>query len=107
MQIETIVKRNVLIVYLIGELDEYSAEEARRKLDKRFEDVNFECVIFDMSRLTFMDSTGIGLLIGRYKKLYKKNIRAYIQNPCLQVEKILRMSVLYELMPRLSNSEVI
>lgn len=107
MQIEMIVKKNVLIVYLIGELDEYSSEQARRKLDKRFEDTNFEYVIFDMSKLTFMDSTGIGLLIGRYKKLYKKNIRAFIQNPCLQVEKILRMTGLYEIMPRLSNSEVI
>lgn len=107
MQIDMIIKKRVLIIYFNGELDESCAEQTRKKLDLKIEDANFECVVFDFSKLTFMDSTGIGMLIGRYKKLFKKNIKSYIQNPCVQVEKILRMTGIYEIMPKLSNSEVV
>lgn len=107
MHIDAIVKRRVLIFYFNGELDESTAEYSRKRLDLKIDSANFECVVFDFSMLNFMDSTGIGILIGRYKKLAKRNINAYIQNTCVQVEKVLRMTGIYDIMPKLSNSEVV
>lgn len=107
MQIDTILKKRVLTVYFDGELDEYNAEFIRKKLDYKLDEGCFENVIFDFSKLSFMDSTGIGMLIGRYKKLLKRNIKIYIRNACVQVEKILRMTGIYDIMPKLSISEVI
>ena len=58
--------------------------------------------IMDFSEVTFMDSTGIGVLIGRYKKLKTKNKPVYIMNPNNHIEKIFKMSGLYEIMPKIS-----
>jgi len=107
MQIDAIVKRRVLIFYFNGELDECTADYSRKRLDSKIDNTNYDCVVFDFAKMPFMDSTGIGMLIGRYKKLNKRNIKAYIQNTCIQVEKILRMTGIYDIMPKLSNSEVV
>jgi stage II sporulation protein AA (anti-sigma F factor antagonist) len=107
MQIETVLKKRVLIFYLIGELDEAAAEYTKKRLDLKLDGADFDCVVFDFSRLNFMDSTGIGILIGRYKKLVRRGVRLYIQNTSVQVEKVLRMSGIYEIIPKLANSEVI
>ncbi len=107
MQIDYIVKKNVLIFYFNGELDECSAEYAKKRLDMRIDTADYACVVFDFGKLSFMDSTGIGILIGRFKKLQRRNIKAYIQNTGTQTEKILRMTGIYDIMPKLANSEVI
>jgi len=48
-----------------------------------------------------MDSTGIGVLLGRYKTLKKAGIPIYIQNPSVSINKILQISGLYEIMPKI------
>jgi stage II sporulation protein AA (anti-sigma F factor antagonist) len=87
---------------LIGELDENSAVYSRTTLDKLFNDTNYKQVIIDLSGLEFMDSTGIGVLIGRYKKLKNNKIPIYICNPSNHIEKIFKLSGLYEIMPKIS-----
>lgn len=107
MNVDYVVKKDVLIIYLSGELDEYSCAEARRKIDCILDRQNYRCVVMNLSKLSFMDSTGVGMLIGRYKKAQRQNKNIYIQDPCLHVEKILRMSGIYKIMPRISQNEVI
>ena len=62
----------------------------------------FRQIIVDLSELTFMDSTGIGILLGRYKKMKIKNIPIFICNPSIQAEKIFKMTGLYDIMPKIS-----
>ena len=94
---------NSLTVYICGELDECSASNAKNILDKVLMDnLNSKKVVFDLSGLSFMDSTGIGLLIGRYKKLKTCKIPIYICNPNFHIEKIFKMTGLYEIMPKIS-----
>ena len=90
-----------LIVYVYGELDECSASNAKTILDKLLVDnLNCKRVVFDLSGLSFMDSTGIGLLIGRYKKLKQFNIPSYISGATVNTEKIIEIAGLYEIMPK-------
>ena len=49
-----------------------------------------------------MDSTGIGVLVGRYKRMKSKNIPIFICNPSNHVERIFKMTGLYDLMPKIS-----
>ncbi len=102
MNIKSRVYNNTLYIMLVGELDEYSALYTRNCLDTLFSSPNFKQVIIDLSELEFMDSTGIGVLIGRYKKLKSANIPIYICNPNLHIEKIFKMTGLYEIMPKIS-----
>ena len=102
MNIECSVINNTLYIRLLGELDEYAASYAREILDDIINKYNYDNVVFDLKHLEFMDSTGIGVLIGRYKTLIKRNKRTYISNPSKTVEKIFNMSGLFEIMPKIS-----
>ena len=83
----------VLFIYLSGELDEYAANMSRSVLDKLLdENLNAGKVVFDMSGLNFMDSTGIGMLIGRYKKLKNFGIPVYIAGANNAIEKVITLS---------------
>lgn len=102
MDIKSKVLDDVLYIMMIGELDEYSANFTRDYLDNCFIENRFSTVIFEMSRLDFMDSTGIGVLIGRYKKLKNRNKSMFISNPSVTIEKIFKMSGIYQIMPKIS-----
>ena len=102
MNIKVQEKTGVLYVYLNGELDEYSSGYVRSELENAFNNFTFNDVVVDMEKLEFMDSTGIGVLIGRYKLLKKYNKGIYISNPNPTIEKIIKMSGIYEIMPKIS-----
>jgi stage II sporulation protein AA (anti-sigma F factor antagonist) len=93
---------NNLIVYLYGEIDEYSAKNIRSRLD---EIINSNCDVnnftFDLSAVSFMDSTGIGMFLGRYKKLINYNINVYITGVTPNIDKILELSGIYRLMKKI------
>lgn len=90
-----------LTVYIFGDLDECSASNIKTILDKLlYDNLNTEKVIFDLSGLSFMDSTGIGLLIGRYKKLKQFNIPTYISGATIATEKVIELAGLYRIMPK-------
>jgi stage II sporulation protein AA (anti-sigma F factor antagonist) len=101
MEIKYIKNNNILTIYIYGELDECSASSAKITLDKLLID-NLTCnkVVFDLSGITFMDSTGIGLLIGRYKKLKQFNIPLFISGASLNTEKVLELAGIYKIMPK-------
>ena len=101
MKVKTRIYNKVLYVLICGELDEHSAEYVRCEMDKAFLNKGFSRIIIDLSELVFMDSTGIGVLIGRYKKMKDKNIPIYICNPSSHAEKIFKMTGLYSLMPKI------
>lgn len=102
MEVKYRVERNGLYIYLYGELDEFSAVYCRSKTDEIIDcAVGFKNVVFDFSGVTFMDSTGIGVLLGRYKRLKKMGVPVFIRNPSLSVNKILQISGLYEIMPKI------
>ena len=91
-----------LTVFVYGELDECSASEAKNILDKLlYDNLNTGKVVFDLSGLSFMDSTGVGLLIGRYKKLKQFNISSYISGASINIEKVIELAGLYKIMPKI------
>jgi len=102
MKITSNVSNGVLHIFLDGEIDEYSAGEARRETDRRIDESPFcEKVYFYLDRVSFMDSTGIGFLIGRYKKLQRMGARAYIVRPNAAADKVLSLAGIYTLIPKL------
>ena len=101
MQIKSAVKKNTLYVSPEGELDQGVAEIVRNDFERIFDTGFYKKVVFDMSKLMFMDSTGIGLILSRYKKLKKAGIPVYISSPNPQIDKIIRVSGLYTIMPQI------
>lgn len=91
-----------LYIYLTGELDEHSVAALRENADRLIdENAGLSRAIFNLAGLRFMDSTGIGFLIGRYKKLKKYGMQMYLEDPETNADKILSLSGLYSLMPKI------
>ena len=93
-----------LIIYLDKEIDENYSQQNRDYIDELIETNYTKNIIFDFTDTNFMDSTGIGFLIGRYKKMKKQNISGYICNPNKHLEKLLTLSGIYQLMPKINNN---
>ena len=101
MEVKYSKTKDALTLYVYGELDECTASKAKDILDKVILDnVNVSKVVFDLSGLSFMDSTGIGLLIGRYKKLKSFNLPCYITGASFSTEKVIELAGLYGIMPK-------
>lgn len=103
--IESKLVGSTMYIGLSGELDESSAVYIRNKLDGLFDCNTFGKVVIEMSELKFMDSTGIGVLLGRYKKLKARGIPIYIANPIKSIDKILNLSGIYGIMPKVDFKE--
>ena len=102
MEVYTDYEGGSLVFSLIGELDEHSAQFVRRQLDTAIVQYdNYDSVVFDLSRLSFMDSTGIGVIIGRYKLVKRDNKPVYVRKPTATVDKIFKMSGLYEIITKI------
>ena len=71
--------------------------------DKMVDEYAMRCekAVFDLRQISVMDSTGIGFLIGRYKKFSRYGVAVYLTNPSQATDRILQMSGLYTLMPRI------
>lgn len=98
MKIDHIITADELIVKLKGELDERSGSYARMTLDSITDNASVKRIRIDMSELSFMDSTGIGVLIGRYKRLKPRGIPIIIQSPTPTVDRVLGLSGIYNIM---------
>jgi stage II sporulation protein AA (anti-sigma F factor antagonist) len=102
MNVKSKIVDDILYVMLSGELDEHTSNYTKNCLEEIFNSNKFNKVVLDFAELEFMDSTGIGVLLGRYKKLNKNNKRIFISNPSNTIEKIFKMSGIYEIMPKIS-----
>lgn len=84
-------------IYLSGELDHHNAELIRGKMEEFISRVNVGEIIFDFSSMTFMDSTGIGVLLGRYKRLKERAITVYARGAKGSIDKLLKLSGIYNI----------
>lgn len=90
---------NRMIAYMPRELDHHKAEELRRKWDVAIEGSNIRELIFDFSQTEFMDSSGIGVLIGRTRKIGYFGGQAYATGLNKRVTRLFLAAGLNELIP--------
>lgn len=90
-------KEDKLIVYLLGELDHHSAEEVRNKIDDRLDRDKLSKLIMNFSGVTFMDSSGIGVVIGRYKKLSLKNGAVCVVEVNDSIKRVFELSGIFRI----------
>ena len=88
---------NALMVQLSGEIDHHVADRLRCDIDSELEFYGAKDLIFDFSHVEFMDSSGIGMVFGRYKKVKARGGTVMIRNAGRLVRQILDMAGVFSL----------
>ncbi len=83
---------NLMIAYLIGELDHHSAGSVREKIDYSISCMKPNHLILDFKNVSFMDSSGIGLVMGRYRLMQNHRGSVEIRNVTPQTKKIMELA---------------
>ncbi len=84
--------------YIFGEIDHHNAKDLRETIDEAVETSYPELLILDFGGVTFMDSSGIGLVMGRYKLMQNLKGRVMIENAPKGIKKVMRMAGIEKLL---------
>ena len=90
IRLETI--QSTLVAKLRGEIDHHSAQEIRETIDRQIRLKNIKNLVFDFEGVTFMDSSGIAVIIGRYKQIQAAGGKTLIIRARPQVDRLLEIS---------------
>ena len=92
MQLELTKQDNELTARLIGELDHHGAVAVRTLIDAEICRLCPKKTVLDLSELDFMDSSGLGLIMGRYALMQKRGGEFCVRRPNERIVKIFRLA---------------
>jgi len=98
MHLEMEHQQDTLLVRLGGELDLGTADKLRLALDKELMNKGSKYLILNLSRVTFIDSSGLGVILGRYKRLSRSGGKVFLVGAQPPVKRILELSGLLQIM---------
>lgn len=97
-------KGSVLCVRLEGELDHHTAELLRTKVDEKINENEIRHIILNLEMLSFMDSSGLGVILGRYKQIKNNGGEMVVCAISPAVKRLFEMSGLFKIV-RLEENE--
>jgi stage II sporulation protein AA (anti-sigma F factor antagonist) len=98
LNVELETKNNVLIVHMDGELDHHSVDYVRQQIEDAINgDVFIKHLLIDVKNLVFMDSSGVGMLIGRYKTISARGGKVAVIGIAPQTKRIFEISGLFNI----------
>jgi stage II sporulation protein AA (anti-sigma F factor antagonist) len=104
LKIELEVKQEVLCIRLSGELDHHSADNLREQTIKAIETYGIQHIVLNLAQLSFMDSSGLGVILGRYKQIKQHNGEMVVCAISPSVQRLFEMSGLFKII-RLEPTE--
>ncbi len=96
---------STLVALFTGELDHHFSEYARNKIERELLKATTHNVVFDLTGLSFMDSSGIGVIVGRFVHIKKLGGRMAIICRNQKIRRILEISGILKLMPVFEDLE--
>ena len=97
--------RSILILRLKGELDDVSVTDLRMRISNYIDSYKINHLVLNLAELHFLDSSGIGFIIGRYHQLKKRNGDITISNINSKIERIIYISGLGKICKIRENEE--
>ncbi|WP_100331470.1 anti-sigma F factor antagonist [Bacillus xiapuensis] len=104
LTVEMEVVDHILCLRLIGELDHHTAESLREQASEAIEGEEIRHIVLNLGDLTFMDSSGLGVILGRYKHIKQKNGEMVVCAISPAVKRLFEMSGLFKIV-RMETSE--
>lgn len=100
MELKGTRKGSVLTIQLNGELDHHSAEIIRSNIDAVLRDAGIRELVLDLKNVSFMDSSGLGVVLGRYRVMSLRGGTVKVANVSAGIDRIFKMSGIYSLVQR-------
>jgi len=97
--------QSTLVLHLPTEIDHHSSKEIRERTEGYLREGQIRQIVFDFSKTTFMDSSGIGALLGRYKRMRERGGSVMIYGADPQIRRILRIAGVDKLIPQVDAKE--
>ncbi|MGI6225242.1 MAG: anti-sigma F factor antagonist [Peptococcales bacterium] len=101
------IKNDSLIVKVTGDLDLVIAKEFRESVDKIIMDRPIKNLILDLSEVDFIDSSGLGAILGRYKIIQQRGGKMSIWDAKVSVRRILDLSGIMKIIPVFNTDELL
>jgi stage II sporulation protein AA (anti-sigma F factor antagonist) len=98
LQIELESNRKTLIVRLKGELDHHTAEAVKVRMEQAITKDQLTHIILSLKDLNFMDSSGLGVILGRYKQINAKGGKMVVCEISPAVHRLFEMSGLFKIL---------
>ncbi len=92
MSVKISAENNIITAYLSGEIDHHCAATLRYEIDSAVRELTPSELILDFSQVEFMDSSGIGLVMGRYRLMNELGGKVSINNPQPHIKKVMKLS---------------
>lgn len=92
MGVRLILKDGTLTALLSGEIDHHSARTMREEIDRALEQAKPRRLVLDFLQIRFMDSSGVGLIMGRYKLMMSLGGIVILANMPPKIEKIISLA---------------
>lgn len=105
LSVNMCIKNKTIVARLKGEMDEGTVGDLRNKISDLIEKYDINNIIFNLRELSFMDSTGIGLIIGRYNQIRNKQGKIILCEVNNQIEKIINLSGLLKIVNLYESEE--
>ena len=99
MNINYVKKDKSLVIQFTEEIDHHTTEKIRRRADYEIQRYMPKKVLFDFNNVSFMDSSGIGMVVGRYKLLAMLGGSLELANVNQKLEKVFEMSGVLKIIP--------
>ena len=87
-----VVRGTNLTIHMPKELDHHHAEEIKKEADHLLETRNIRSIIFDFEKTSFMDSSGIGLIMGRHRTMEAIGGSVIVRDPPPHIRRVIRLS---------------
>ncbi len=98
MKLTTDMQSGIFIVRIVGELDLSSVSEFRETVDRVLNNQRSKYLLMNLEQLTFIDSSGLGAILGRYKKVNLLGGRILVTNVQPQITRIFELSGLLKIL---------
>ena len=99
------IRGEILVIHLKADLDHHTAITVRETADALLVRSHAKHILFDFTGVEFMDSSGIGVIMGRYRKVIFQGGRVGIMGVGTNVDRIFKMSGLYKIVERYQTAE--
>ncbi|MCL6515770.1 anti-sigma F factor antagonist [Alicyclobacillus sp.] len=102
---ETTLQDGIVVVRLGGELDHHAVESIRNQIEAALEEAHYRGLVLSFRGIEFMDSSGLGLILGRYRTLSQRGGRMALCEIAPPLRRIFEMSGLFKILPVYDSEE--